>query len=90
MPASTLLLDTWTAVHYLYGVHAYAVSHWGWVETFVAAVAWEIIENTRVGVVVWKALGDDTYAGDTLINSVGDITAVLVGWVVAEIARPRS
>ena len=83
MRLSTQLIDTWTVVHYLYGVHMFAVSRWGWNETLVIAVLWEIAENTRLGVAFWSMLGDDTYAGDAFVTSASDVTAVMLGWELA-------
>ena len=80
------IADSWTCVSYLYGVHAYAVSRWGWPMTFFFCVAWEVFENSWAGSAAWAWLFNTAKDSDAAINSVGDITAAMAGWFVAEFA----
>ena len=76
--------DLWTFVHYLYGVHFFAVGRLNWRATLVFALLWEVFENSKYGIDAWRWAGDNDYAGDTIINSVSDVTFTLIGWRVAQ------
>ena len=72
--------DVWTVVHYLHGVHLFAVVRVGWFEVACLAVLWEIWESTPWGVAAWN---DPEYTGDAAANTAVDILATLMGWYVA-------
>ena len=90
---SQQLFDPYTFTHVLHGLGfcgllALLLPRVGWRWRFVLAVAaeslWEIIENTDFVIQRYReataALG---YKGDTVVNSLGDITACAVGFLVA-------
>ena len=90
---SQQLFDPYTLTHVLHGLGfcgllALLLPRVGWRWRFVLAVAaeslWEVIENTEFVIRRYReataALG---YTGDTVVNSLGDITACAVGFLVA-------
>lgn len=90
---SQQLFDPYSFTHVLHGLAfcgllALLLPRVGWRWRFVLAVAveslWEVIENTDFVIRRYReataALG---YTGDTVVNSLGDITACAVGFLVA-------
>jgi len=90
---SQQLFDPYTLTHVLHGLGfcgllALLLPRVGWRWRFVLAVAaeslWEVVENTEFVIRRYReataALG---YTGDTVVNSLGDITACAVGFLVA-------
>ncbi len=87
------LADPYTLTHVLHGVAfcgalALLLPRLDWRRRFLVAVlaeaAWEIIENTNYVINRYReataALG---YTGDTIINSLGDIAACALGFLLA-------
>jgi Protein of unknown function (DUF2585) len=87
------LSDPYTFTHLLHGfalcgLLAWALPRLSWDARLALAVAaealWEVVENTNYVIERYReataALG---YTGDTVINSLGDIAACAVGFVVA-------
>lgn len=90
---SQQLFDPYSFTHVLHGLAfcgllALLLPRVGWRWRFALAVAaealWEVIENTNFVIQRYReataALG---YTGDTVVNSLGDITACAVGFLVA-------
>ena len=73
-------IDVWTVVHHLYGAYFASVFGLSLPQAVVVACAWEIFENSSVGIATWN---DEDYAGDSLKNTIVDIIAVASGWLVA-------
>lgn len=98
---SQQFFDPYTLTHVLHGLAfcgllALLLPRVGWRWRFVLAVAaeslWEVIENTDFVIQRYReataALG---YRGDTVVNSLGDIAACSVGFLVARrLGWPRS
>ncbi|HKG15839.1 MAG TPA: DUF2585 family protein [Pyrinomonadaceae bacterium] len=98
---SQQLFDPYTFTHVLHGLAfcgllALLLPRVGWRRRFVLAVAaealWEVIENTDIVIRRYReataALG---YTGDTVVNSLGDMAACAVGFLVARrLGRLRS
>lgn len=90
--------DPYTFTHVLHGVAfcgllAWALPRLDWARRFLLAVAaeaaWEIIENTDFVINRYReataALG---YTGDTVVNSLGDIAACALGFLLARVLGP--
>ena len=90
---SQQLFDPYTFTHVLHGLAfcgllALLLPRVGWRWRFVLAVSaealWEVVENTDFVICRYReataALG---YTGDTVVNSLGDIAACAVGFLVA-------
>ena len=90
---SQQLFDPYTFTHILHGLFfcgllAYLLPRVSWSWRFRAAVAcealWELVENTDLVIARYRAataaLG---YTGDTVVNSLGDITACALGFLLA-------
>ena len=87
------LFDPYSFTHLLHGfafcgLLAFVVPRAGWRWRFFLAVAleaaWEVLENTAFVIGRYReataALG---YAGDSVVNSLGDVTACALGFLVA-------
>lgn len=86
-------IDQYTLLHFAAGIVAYFWGVSAWV-TFVAHVVFEVVENTKMGVhfintylTLWP--GGKPYP-DTVINSIFDTAATMVGWYVARAADAAS
>lgn len=87
------LTDWYTLSHVLHGLLFYALFWWAapqWTlsQRFVAAVAieagWEILENTPLIIDRYRAATISLdYYGDSVINSVADIIAMMAGFALA-------
>jgi uncharacterized membrane protein YjdF len=90
---SQQLFDPYTFTHVLHGLIfcgllAYLLPRVSWSWRFCLCVAceaaWELVENTDIVIARYReataALG---YAGDTVVNSLGDITACAAGFLLA-------
>jgi hypothetical protein len=90
---SQQIADPYTLTHVTHGIGLYALlaptaRRWSPAERFVAAVAlegaWEVLENTDFVIRRYReqtiALG---YYGDSVVNSVADILAAVVGFGLA-------
>jgi hypothetical protein len=98
---SQQLFDPYSFTHLLHGLAfcgllALLLPRVSWRWRFVLAVAaealWELIENTDIVINRYReataALG---YTGDTIINSLGDVTACALGFILArKLGRLRS
>jgi hypothetical protein len=95
---SQQLFDPYTFTHILHGLIfcgllAYLLPRVNWSWRFCLAVAcealWELIENTDFVIARYReataALG---YAGDTVVNSLGDIAACAAGFLLARRLGP--
>lgn len=82
-------VDVWTCVHYLYGVHFSAVCRLSWRATCAVGLAWELAENTKMGIELWQSTGEAAYYGDSLRNSAVDMAALMFGWHVASLCRRK-
>lgn len=51
--------------------------------TLATECAWEILENSPIVISRYRATNAQTYAGDTIVNSLMDITACAVGFLLA-------
>lgn len=87
------ILDWWTPSHVLHGVIFYAVLHLlaprlavgtRLVIALVVEIAWEIVENTPLVIDRYRATEHaQTYGGDSILNSVADSLAMILGFVLA-------
>lgn len=87
------LLDPYSLTHFQHGLIfywtlAWLAPKWSWQARLVAATAiealWEVAENSEFVINRYReataALG---YAGDSVINSLGDVLACIIGFAVA-------
>lgn len=89
------IADFYTFSHMLHGILAYAVLARFWpcmaLESRFAigtatAVAWEIVENTNFVIERFRIVTiSQHYLGDSIINSVFDLFAMMAGFVLARI-----
>tara|TARA_R110001599_G_scaffold107225_7_gene269418 strand:- start:406 stop:996 length:591 start_codon:yes stop_codon:yes gene_type:complete len=87
------IADWYTFSHILHGILAYAVLTRFWPKTscqtrfaigVASAIAWEIIENTNFVIARFRVVTvSQTYLGDSIINSVFDIVAMMAGFFLA-------
>jgi hypothetical protein len=90
---SQMLVDWYSASHLVHGFLFYGLLHLvarrrKWEQKLLAATlieaAWELVENSPVIIDRYReatiALG---YTGDTILNSVSDITMMAIGFLVA-------
>lgn len=91
------LSDWYSLTHILHGVLFYAIlwlaSHYGWVRwaipaRLVCAVAleglWEVAENTNAVIERYRSVTiDQGYFGDSIVNSLSDISMMVVGFLLA-------
>ena len=87
------LLDPYTFTHVLHGLALYALV-WAvgrgvrpagraWI-AFVIEAAWEIVENTDTVIARYRAATMSLdYFGDSVANSLGDVTACMAGYYAA-------
>lgn len=87
------MMDWYTPSHLLHGLLFYAVLRWafprmtmGW-RMFLAVLveaAWEIVENTDAVIARYRAVTVSLdYFGDSVVNSVSDIIAMMIGFWLA-------
>jgi hypothetical protein len=86
------IFDIYATSHVLHGIIFYFVlwllarGHLSIAARFVIAVAlesvWELYENSNYLINRYRAAGYD-YSGDSIINSVADIVAMMVGFLIA-------
>jgi hypothetical protein len=73
------LIDPWSGIHFISGILIRLLginqTHMTWL-----AVLWEIFENSTLGRVYWKLLGEFDYRYDSLANISSDIIFVHIGW----------
>jgi hypothetical protein len=89
------LLDMYTLSHVLHGLIFFFVvwlifrgrlSMWaGLVLAVLLESGWELYENSNYLINRYRAAGYD-YSGDSIINSVGDIFAMVIGYLFAAVA----
>lgn len=87
------LMDWYTFSHVLHGFVFYAflwrvAPHWSLTQRFIAAVAmesgWEILENSPMIINRYRtATAAFDYFGDSIVNSLADIVAMMVGFLAA-------
>ncbi len=92
------LSDPYTFTHVLHGfifcgALAWALPRLRWQWRFVLAVAaesaWEVLENTDFVVRRYReAAGAFGYFGDTVVNSIGDVAACALGFLLARRLGP--
>ena len=86
------LFDAYSFTHMLHGPVLYALiwlidrGRLSVAQRLVIAVfleaGWEITENTPFIINRYRGGGDTGYNGDSIVNSVGDITAMMVGFLI--------
>lgn len=87
------LMDWYTFSHVLHGFVFYAflswaAPQWSLTQRFIAAVAmeagWEILENSPMIINRYRtATAAFDYFGDSIVNSLADIIAMMVGFIAA-------
>ncbi|MBV9529013.1 DUF2585 family protein [Sphingomonas sp.] len=90
---SQMLADWYSASHIVHGLLFYAALwllarrmpvQWRLLAALIVETAWEIVENTPMVIDRYRhataALG---YSGDSVINSMSDITMMLIGFLLA-------
>ena len=95
------LIDPYTASHVLHGVIFCGLFFWlpravslnvRFLTAIVLEVGWEILENSPIIIERYRAATIATgYSGDSVINSVADILACAIGYVIAfRLRAPKS
>lgn len=91
--SSNHFTDWFTLQHFLTGMVIYAALRYAAPTlprglTFFIAVsveaAWEILENTPLVIQRFRDTAHENYVGDAIINSVGDMLAMIPGYLFAE------
>ena len=95
---SQMLADWYSASHIVHGLLFYgllwliarrAPVQWRFLAALVIEAAWEIVENTPMVIDRYReataALG---YSGDSVINSMSDITMMCIGFLIARKLPP--
>ena len=82
---SQAAFDVWTIVHHLYGAYFFGVCQLSLQETLALAMAWEMFENTPMGIAAWQ---DTDYAGNSVRNAAVDVLATASGWLLAATTGP--
>ena len=71
-------IDIFTLVHFLIGV-VYGALHLTFLIMIALAIAWELVENPLKA---YLPILFPHATADTLKNSIGDVVAVLTGWLI--------
>ena len=95
---SQMLADWYSASHIVHGLLFYALLwlvarrmpvQWRFLAALVVEASWEIVENTPMVINRYReataALG---YSGDSVINSMSDITMMCIGFLIARKLPP--
>lgn len=87
------LFDPYSFTHILHGVAYFWLSYlifprlsvgWRFLLSILAAISWELFENTSYVVEKYRAnTASLDYFGDSVWNSIGDVTAAAVGFFIA-------
>jgi hypothetical protein len=87
------LLDPYTLTHVLHGVLffwlaglllAKLAAAWQFVAAIVAEAGWEVLENSSYVIEKYREnTASFDYFGDTIANSIGDVTACAAGFLIA-------
>ena len=72
-----VLIDPWSGIHAISGIILTNINISN-SSNFYVAILWEIIENSRLGPILWNMIGFDNYDGDAYINIISDIIFVYV------------
>lgn len=90
---SQLLLDPYTTSHFLHGIIFYAVLRaafprlrleYVFAYSLLLELAWELLENSPIIINRYRsATAALDYTGDSILNSVGDMLSVILGFWVA-------
>lgn len=93
--SSQHLMDWYTPSHLLHGILFYGALHlllprvafgWRMALATLIEVGWEILENTEMVIQRYREVTISLdYFGDSVINSVSDILAMLAGFVLARV-----
>jgi hypothetical protein len=93
---SQALLDPYSLSHVLHGFAFYALFHRLSPESnFLASLAlesaWEVVENSSFIINKYRAnTASLDYYGDSILNTVGDLMSMVVGWFMAKHLPVRS
>jgi hypothetical protein len=89
------LMDWYTPSHLLHGILFYGILHlvmrqvdigWRLAVATLVEVAWEILENTNMIIERYREVTISLdYYGDSIVNSVSDILAMVVGFWLARV-----
>lgn len=92
---SQQLLDWYTPSHLLHGILFYAalrlaLPRWSWGSRLVVAAlieaGWELLENAPIIIDRYRAVTASLhYFGDSVLNSVSDLTAMVLGFTLARV-----
>lgn len=91
--ASQLVADPYTLSHLLHGIVFFAFLWWlrpqsslrlRFVLATIIEIGWEIIENTNAAIEHYRAATISLhYYGDSIVNSMGDLGAMMIGFLLA-------
>lgn len=88
-PNSRGLVDVYSLSHVIHGMVFYLIfaafqpALWAVVSAVAVEAAWEVAENTPYIINRYRRTSASNYAGDTILNSLSDMTAMLAGFSVA-------
>jgi len=73
-------MDGWIVASWCSGKVAKSVCNLSPRACLACAVAWEVIDNSRLGTALWGAIGMQDCAGESATNTLLDVVAVMCGY----------
>ena len=80
MQSDQASMDGWIVASWWSGKVAKSVCNLSPRACLACAVAWEVIDNSRLGTALWGAIGMQHCAGESPTNTLIDVVAVLCGY----------
>jgi hypothetical protein len=80
------LFDVWSLGHILTGIVTsipvfFIEWYYSYIITLTYALLWELFENSKIGVGMWRCLGYTKYDSDNFYNSMADIICNSIGFM---------